>query len=40
MKIKDSLKPFANIKSYIYMKGVFYILLIESINIAHINAYL
>jgi hypothetical protein len=34
------LKNHKNVKSYIYVKGVFYIQLLESISISSINAYL
>lgn len=40
MQIKDSLKPFRNVKAYLYIKGVFYIQLLEATNIADINSYL
>lgn len=39
-QIRDSLKNHKNVKSYIYIKGVFYIHIIESTGIAHINNYL
>lgn len=40
MKVRDSLKTHKNVKSYIYIKGVFYIHILESSSIASINAYL
>lgn len=38
--MRDSLKAHRNVRSYIYLKGVFYIHILESSSIAAINAYL
>lgn len=40
MQVRDSLKTHRLVKSYIYVKGVFYIHILESNSIAAINAYL
>ncbi len=38
--MRESLKAHRSVRSYIYVKGVFYIHILESNSIAAINAYL
>ena len=41
MQLRDSVNPFLkNITGYLFMKGLFYIHLIESKDIKHLNAYM